>query len=66
MRGTSEKSGREFLEAEIRSFLAGLSKILKEERITKQDYLTWSKKLDQLRKEVEDNERTIGIPTREI
>ena len=53
-------------EAEIRSFLAGLSKLLKEERITKQDYLTWSKKLDQLRKEVEDNERTIGIPTREI
>ena len=53
-------------EVEIRSFLANLSKILKEERITKQEYLTWSKKLDQLRKEVEDNERTIGIPTREI
>ncbi|MBZ5751569.1 DUF4350 domain-containing protein [Metabacillus rhizolycopersici] len=53
-------------EAEIRSFLEGLSKILKEERLTKQEYLTWSKKLDQLRKEVEDNERTIGIPTREI
>jgi hypothetical protein len=53
-------------EVEIRSFLVSLSKILKEERITKQEYLTWSKKLDQLRKEVEDNERTIGIPTREI
>jgi hypothetical protein len=43
---------------EIQPFLKGLSAILQKERISKKDYLGWSKKIDQLRKELEvDNEQ---------
>ncbi len=35
-------------------FLNGLTNILEKEKISKQEYLLWSKKLDRLRKEVED------------
>jgi hypothetical protein len=38
---------------EISSFLTELESILKKEKISRQEYLLWSKKLDQLRKEVE-------------
>ncbi|MFL6556147.1 MAG: DUF4350 domain-containing protein, partial [Bacillus sp. (in: firmicutes)] len=40
--------------SEIHSFLSGLTKIVEKEKITKQEYLAWSKKLEQLRKEVEE------------
>lgn len=40
--------------SEIGPFLAGLVNILEKEKITKQEYLLWSKKLEQLRKEVEE------------
>ncbi|MEH7479801.1 DUF4350 domain-containing protein [Neobacillus drentensis] len=39
---------------EIRPFLIGLVNILEKEKITKQEYLLWSKKLEQLRREVEE------------
>ncbi|WP_249305837.1 DUF4350 domain-containing protein [Lederbergia citrea] len=38
---------------EILSFLNGLSNILEKEKISKQEYIIWSKKLDRLQKEVE-------------
>lgn len=38
---------------ELKRFLNGLAAILKKEKITKQEYLLWSRKLEQLRKEVE-------------
>lgn len=38
---------------EISSFLTELERILEKEKISRQEYLLWSKKLDQLRKEVE-------------
>ena len=38
---------------DIEVFLNGLSEILANGKITKQEYLHWSKKLDRLRKEVE-------------
>jgi hypothetical protein len=38
---------------EINSFLTGLINILEKEKISKQEYLLWSKKLEELRKEVE-------------
>lgn len=42
---------------EIKLFVMGLPEILKKERISKKEYLAWSKKMDQLRKELEvDNE----------
>ncbi|WP_113930656.1 DUF4350 domain-containing protein [Bacillus sp. P14.5] len=41
-------------EKEITSFAAGLSAALKKETLSKQEYLLWSKKLDRLRKEVEE------------
>jgi hypothetical protein len=37
----------------IHSFITGLVQVLAKEKISKQEYLLWSKKLDQLRKEVE-------------
>ncbi|MFE8694866.1 DUF4350 domain-containing protein [Cytobacillus sp. FJAT-53684] len=40
---------------EINAFLAGLISILQKEKISKQEYLLWSKKLDRLRKEVEES-----------
>jgi hypothetical protein len=39
---------------EINSFLVGLVNILEKEKLTKQEYLLWSKKLEQLRREVEE------------
>jgi hypothetical protein len=39
---------------EINSFLVGLVNILEKEKLTKQEYLLWSKKLEQLRSEVEE------------
>ena len=39
---------------EINAFLAELISILQKEKISKQEYLLWSKKLDRLRKEVEE------------
>lgn len=38
----------------VKPFLQDLTKILAKEKISKQEYLYWSKKLDQLRKEVEE------------
>lgn len=38
---------------EIHSFLKGLVAVLEKEKISKQEYLLWSRKLDQLQKEVE-------------
>jgi membrane protein DedA with SNARE-associated domain len=51
-----EKKLTQISSLEIRSFVIGLSKLLKEKKISKKEYLFWSKKLNQLRKEVEDNE----------
>ena len=39
---------------EIQSFLLGLSSILAKEKINKQEYLLWSRKLERLKKEVEE------------
>ncbi len=39
---------------EIQPFLLGLSAILANEKINKQEYLLWSRKLDRLKKEVEE------------
>ncbi len=39
---------------EIRPFLNDLTNILTKEKVSKQEYLLWSKKLDRLRKEVEE------------
>lgn len=39
---------------EIKHFLEGLSEALTKKKLTKQEYLLWSKKLDTLRKEVEE------------
>ncbi|WP_421381951.1 DUF4350 domain-containing protein [Bacillus salacetis] len=41
-------------EKEITSFVNGLTAVLNKEKMTKQEYLLWSKKLDRLRKEVEE------------
>ncbi|MGM0835298.1 MAG: DUF4350 domain-containing protein [Bacillota bacterium] len=38
----------------VKTFLHDLTNILRKKKITKQEYLFWSKKLDQLRKEVEE------------
>lgn len=39
---------------EINEFLIGLKKVLEKEKISKQEFLYWSKKIDYVRKEVED------------
>ncbi|SHG00126.1 DUF4350 domain-containing protein [Ornithinibacillus halophilus] len=39
---------------ELKSFINGVSTVLTKPTITKQEYLLWSRKIDQLRKEVED------------
>nr|WP_207789360.1 DUF4350 domain-containing protein [Neobacillus terrae] len=41
-------------EAEIRTFLQGLTAILAKEDVSKQEYLQWSQNLNRLRKEVEE------------
>ncbi|MEH7384498.1 DUF4350 domain-containing protein [Bacillus sp. JJ1521] len=40
-------------ESEIKRFLHDLTKVLKTEKLSKHDYLVWSKNLEELRKEVE-------------
>ena len=40
--------------AEIHSLLKGLKTILEKEKVSKQEYLLWSKKIDRMRKEVEE------------
>lgn len=39
--------------AEIQGFIQGLNNVLEKDKMSKQEYLLWSRKLDQLRKEVE-------------
>jgi hypothetical protein len=51
---TFEKKWTGLSAYEINSFLTGLVTILEKEKITKQEYLLWSKKLDELRREVEE------------
>ena len=52
--GYMEKKWTRMSANEINSFLTGLVHILEKETITKQEYLLWSKKLEQLRREVEE------------
>lgn len=40
--------------AEVQALLKSLTHILKKEKVSKQEYLLWSKKLDRIRKEVEE------------
>ncbi|MGN7298003.1 DUF4350 domain-containing protein [Ferdinandcohnia sp. SAFN-114] len=40
-------------ESDVKQYLIKLTKILQNEKLTKQDYLIWSRNLDELRKEVE-------------
>jgi hypothetical protein len=40
--------------SEIRSFLNGLVNVLGKEKISKQEYVLWSRNLERLRKEVEE------------
>lgn len=54
MTDTLEKKWTSFSKEDIDSFLQGLDAVLKKENISKQEYLLWSKRLDQLRKEVEE------------
>ena len=39
--------------AELTSLLNGLTEYVEKEKVSKQEYLLWSKKLDEIRKEVE-------------
>ncbi|KAB2330158.1 DUF4350 domain-containing protein [Cytobacillus depressus] len=48
------KKWRNMSQSEIQAFLTGLSHMLEKDKVNKQEYLLWSKKLDHLRKEVED------------
>ncbi|MGG1675407.1 DUF4350 domain-containing protein [Neobacillus sp. NRS-1170] len=48
-----ERKWQQIPTCEIRLFINGLTQVLEKEKISKQEYLLWSKKLDQLRKEVE-------------
>ncbi|MEH7335744.1 DUF4350 domain-containing protein [Neobacillus drentensis] len=48
-----ERKRQQIPTSEIWPFINGLAQVLEKERISKQEYLLWSKKLDQLRKEVE-------------
>lgn len=49
-----EKKWTRLPASEIHSFILGLVHILKKETITKQEYLLWSKKLEELRREMEE------------
>lgn len=42
---------------EIQAFLDGILTFLRNEHVNKQEYLLWSKKIDRLQKEVEDDEK---------
>ncbi len=48
------KSKGQMGQKEIDSFLSGLMDVLHKERLSKQEYLLWSKKIDRLRKVVEE------------
>ena len=48
-----ERKSPKMPKLEIPTFLKGLVNILEKEKISKQEYLLWSKKLDRLQKEVE-------------
>lgn len=49
-----ERKWPQLPKAEIHSLLNGLADILEKEKISKEEYLLWSKKIDRIRKEVED------------
>lgn len=49
-----ERNSKTMEPKSVRLFLHDLTNILAKEKITKQEYLFWSKKLNQLRKEVEE------------
>ncbi|WP_026567407.1 DUF4350 domain-containing protein [Bacillus sp. UNC41MFS5] len=49
-----EKKWTRLPASEIHSFILGLVHILEKKTITKQEYLLWSKKLEQLRREMEE------------
>ncbi|WML60567.1 DUF4350 domain-containing protein [Neobacillus sp. PS2-9] len=49
-----EKKWKQMPSSEINSFLKGLEIILEKEKLSKQEYLLWSRKLDRLRKEVNE------------
>lgn len=49
-----EKKWKQMPSSEINSFINGLEIILEKEKLSKQEYLLWSRKLDRLRKEVNE------------
>lgn len=49
-----EKRWKQVPQQEIHSFVQELSNLLQQDTVTKQEYMIWAKKLDQLRKEVEE------------
>ncbi|MBD8067681.1 DUF4350 domain-containing protein [Bacillus sp. PS06] len=52
---------------EVSSLLKGMTEILQKAKLRKQEYLLWTKKIDQLRKELEvDNEQRYSKITRDI
>ncbi|MEW9050455.1 MAG: DUF4350 domain-containing protein [Neobacillus sp.] len=52
--GLLERKTRKMSAGEISSFLNGLTDMLAREKVTKQEFLHWSRILEQLRKEVEE------------
>ncbi|RST77159.1 DUF4350 domain-containing protein [Siminovitchia acidinfaciens] len=48
------KFGGQMAKNELDSFLAGLTNVLNKEKLSKQEYLLWSKKIDRMRKVVEE------------
>ncbi|WML39875.1 DUF4350 domain-containing protein [Neobacillus sp. OS1-2] len=53
MSSNFEKKWTRMPAGEIKTYLNGLITVLEKEKISKQEYLLWSRKLEQLRKEVE-------------
>ncbi|QED47794.1 DUF4350 domain-containing protein [Cytobacillus dafuensis] len=49
-----EKKCNRMSSTEVQDYIIGIESILRKEKINKQEYLLWSKKIDQLRKEVEE------------
>ncbi|MEO2076167.1 MAG: DUF4350 domain-containing protein [Bacillus sp. (in: firmicutes)] len=52
--GVLEKKWKQMSRSEIHSFINGLESLLVKEKISKQEYLLWSRKLERLRKEVDE------------
>ncbi len=50
--------------AEISYFLDGLTDLLEKEKISRQEYILWSKKIDRFRKEVDRDEERTNILTK--